>query len=74
MIRDRLAQYGQNDAYERGWREGWAAALTQVRERGIEVVLAREAQLDVPLPMTLAFEDEREAVKGPVTSEQPEQG
>ncbi|MDQ3647185.1 MAG: hypothetical protein M3433_01100 [Actinomycetota bacterium] len=51
-----------NEAYERGWREGWAAALGNVQERGLEVVLAAEKRLDAPLPMTLAFEEDREQV------------
>ncbi len=66
MIRDRLAKYGQNDAYERGWREGWAAALAQVQERGLEAVLAAEGQLDA-VPMTLAFEQQ-------LDSERPARG
>ncbi len=60
MIYDRLARCGQNDAYERGWREGWGAALAQVQERGLDAVLAVETRLDAPLPMTLAFEAQRE--------------
>lgn len=73
MIGGRLARYGQNDAYERGWREGWAAALAKVQERGLEAVLAREKQLEAPVPMTLAFEARRGAVSGPV-DEQPGRG
>jgi hypothetical protein len=56
VIRGRLARYGQNDAYERGWQEGWAAALARVQEEGLEKVLERERLLDAPIPMTLAFD------------------
>jgi hypothetical protein len=57
---DRLARHPVNDAYERGWREGWAACLSRVEELGLEVVLKRERDIyerfGFATPLTLCFE------------------
>ena len=57
---DRLARHPVNDAYERGWREGWAACLSRVEELGLEAVLERERDIyerfGSGTPLTLCFE------------------
>jgi hypothetical protein len=56
----RLARHPVNDAYERGWREGWAACLSRVEELGLEAALKRERDIyerfGFATPLTLCFE------------------
>ena len=57
-----------NEAYERGWSEGWSACLSPVEELGLEAVLTREREMyerhRFPTPLTLCFE--------PSEADQPE--
>lgn len=57
---DLLARHPVNDAYERGWREGWAACLSRVEEFGLEAVLQRERDIygrfGFATPLTSCFE------------------
>ena len=60
-----------NEAYERGWSEGWSACLARVEELGLGAVLERERAIyrrcGFPTPLTLCFEA---AVPGPALEDQ----
>lgn len=49
----KLARHQASDLYERGWREGWQAALVQVQQDGIGAVLNRERRLDDPSQLVI---------------------
>jgi hypothetical protein len=49
-----------NEAYERGFSEGWSGCLSRIEELGLEEVLKREREIyarhGFPTPLTLCFE------------------
>lgn len=50
-----------NEAFERGWAEGWAACLSRVQELGLEAVLETERlvyrRYGFPTPLTQCFDE-----------------